>query len=201
MAGLPGVQKVGGGPRGGQGGGDLLADQARFPDTGHAEASGRGLDRVDGLQERRPKVVDLPPNGVRLDLQNLSGCLEIQPVSYRGDVRPRTACRSGESWGATSSSGCGSLSLSRLSARDRAGSGCSGVELAAHQRRMTPREQEEAMRVFRDDFVRSSLHRLADMETLVDRLEKAPADLESVRALLGHFHGLSGAGGPTGFRA
>ena len=54
------------------------------------------------------------------------------------------------------------------------------------------------MRVFRDDFVRSSLLRLADMETLVDRLG-APADLESVRALLGHFHGLSGAGGTYGF--
>src|SRR6188474_317156 len=64
---------------------------------------------------------------------------------------------------------------------------------------MTPKDQEAAMQVFRADFVRSSLLRLDDMEALVGRLAAAPSDLESGRALLGHFHGLSGSGGTYGF--
>ena len=76
VARLSGVQKVSGSPGGGQGGGDLLADQPGLSETGHAEPSGRGLNRFDRLQERRPEIVDLPANGVRFDLQDLPGRIE-----------------------------------------------------------------------------------------------------------------------------
>src|SRR5262249_4672719 len=50
--------------------GELLADQAGFAETRHAEAALHPRDLFDGSLEGSPEVADLLPNGVCLDLQN-----------------------------------------------------------------------------------------------------------------------------------
>jgi hypothetical protein len=48
----------------------LLADEARLSDSGDAEAAVGDPDRLEGGREGRAEVLDLPPDGVRLDLED-----------------------------------------------------------------------------------------------------------------------------------
>jgi chemotaxis protein histidine kinase CheA len=58
---------------------------------------------------------------------------------------------------------------------------------------------EEALRQFRDLFVRTASERAGEMETLLADLREAPGDAAPLASLERHFHGLVGTGGTYGF--
>ena len=77
VARLAGMEKVGGRSGRGEGGGDLLGDQPGLADPRQAEAAGGFLDGLDRRLERRPEVVDLAADGVRLDLEDPARRFEV----------------------------------------------------------------------------------------------------------------------------